>query len=100
MTKNTREKMQNFSAYQFFLCFFVIAILTVIFTAMTIYVVKVNCRFIALGAEDEKLKIEYEKQQARKQSLIAKIMDKVALVFFTLIFFVLFAFVETFHQGR
>ncbi len=84
--------MQNFSAYQFFLCFFVIAILTVIFTAMTIYVVKVNCRFIALGAEDEKLKIEYEKQQARKQSLIAKIMDKIALVFFTLIFFALFTF--------
>lgn len=82
--------MQNFNAYQFILCLIVFAILTVIFTCMVIYVVKVNCKLISLGAEDEKIKIEYEKNQKRTQSVFAKVIDKIVLGFFVVLFIAMF----------
>ena len=78
--------MQNFDAYQFFLCLVVFIILTTIFTATVIYVIRVNCKFIDLGVKDDKIKIEYEKKQARKKSILAKVMDKFVLVFFTFVY--------------
>ena len=82
--------MQNFDAYQFFLCLVVFIILTTIFTATVIYVIRVNCKFIDLGVKDDKIKIEYEKKQARKKSILAKVLDKFVLVFFTFVFIAIF----------
>ena len=84
--------MQDFYAYQFFLCFFVFVVLTAIFTWMVIYYIKVNCKLIRYGDFDEKIKTEYMKKQAKKESIFGKIMDKVTLVLFTAIFVVLFVF--------
>ena len=57
---------------------------------MVVYVVKVNCKLISLGAEDDKIKIEYEKNQKRAKSIFAKIIDKIVLGFFVLVFIALF----------
>lgn len=57
---------------------------------MVVYVVKVNCKLVSLGAEDDKIKIEYEKNQKRTQSIFVKVMDKIVLAFFVLVFIALF----------
>ena len=54
--------MSGFELYVFFLCLVVFLLLTGLFTAMLVYIVKTTLKTIRHGLEDERIKKEYEKQ--------------------------------------
>lgn len=70
--------MSGFNVYVFLICLIVFALLTVIFTCFTVYVIKTSVKLINLGAEDEKIKTEYLKtKNATKRARALSIFDKV-----------------------
>jgi len=71
--------MEQFDIYQFILCLFVFLLLTAVFTFMVVLLVKLTLKTINGGLEDEKIKAEYLKAQAKKPNAIGKILDRVFL---------------------
>ncbi|MBQ3234900.1 MAG: hypothetical protein IJA97_01945 [Clostridia bacterium] len=84
--------MEQFAVYKFFLSLIVFVVLTVIFTAFVVYVIKVSRRIIKSGMDDEKIKIEYEKKIARKSSIICTIFEKLVLILCCAFVLIAFAF--------
>lgn len=78
--------------YQFILCLITFVMLTSLFTALVVWIVRLKCKLIDSGVNDEKIKDEYIKSQAKKQSIIGKIFDKFVLVLCCTIFLVAFSF--------
>ena len=58
--------MEGYSVYVFILCLLVFVMLGGVCSAMLTIIVKSSLRIIKIGAEDEKIKAEYEKAQAKK----------------------------------
>ena len=79
--------MSGFDIYVFLICLIVFVLLAGIFTWFTVYVIKTGVKLINLGAEDEKIKIEYVKtKNATKRARALSIFDKVfSLVVCTLV---------------
>lgn len=65
--------------YTFLLCLVTFVLLTGVFTVLVTWLVRLKCQVIDSGLEDEKLKTEYLKEQAKKPSVIGKIFDKFVL---------------------
>ena len=76
--------MSGLGFYTFFLCLIVFAALTALFGTMLAYIVKMSLKTVRHGLEDERIKIEYEKEQQTKPAL--KIANK---IFSCLVFAVL-----------
>lgn len=60
--------MSDFEIYVFILCIIVFTALTAVFTVMIVFIGKLSVKLIRSGAEDEKIKTEYEKEKAKKKS--------------------------------
>ena len=59
--------MTSFDIYVFFLCFIVFAAFTTLFTVLIVSLIRFYLKLVKLGAEDDKIKIEYEKASRRKK---------------------------------
>ncbi len=57
--------MSDYEVYTFLLCLIVFVLLTVLFTALMIRIVTLTVKLIRTGAEDERIRIEYEKAQQK-----------------------------------
>lgn len=55
--------MTGLELYVLFLCLVVFSLLTILFSAMLYYIVKTTLKTIKHGLEDERIKIEYERQK-------------------------------------
>ncbi|MBQ9715945.1 MAG: hypothetical protein IJV77_06020, partial [Clostridia bacterium] len=84
--------MSGFQVYQLILCIIVFVVLTALFTFFITWVIRLYLKLLKTGAEDEKITIEYHKQQAKKPSVLGRILDKVVLVLCCVVIFVSFGF--------
>ncbi len=84
--------MAQFLTYRFILSFIVYILLTGIFTVGLVVLVRLTNKVIRAGLNDEKIKLEYQKEQAHKASLAGKIVDKVVLILSCAVMFVAFGF--------
>lgn len=82
--------MSNYEIYGFVLCMIVLVALTALFSAFIAYTLKLSVRLIRHGAEDEKIKTEYQKK--RKKACFSEILDKVVSVAFCAILVAVCAF--------
>ncbi len=71
--------MTAYDGYIFFLCFIVFSLFTGVFTVMIVNLVKAYLRLIKLGAEDEKIIIEYKKAKRRKA--FDRVFDLISFAF-------------------
>lgn len=72
-----RIKMSKFDIYVLIVCILVFAVLTALFSYLIYTLVKYSIKLIRLGGLDEELKIEYQKQSAKKHKKASKILDYV-----------------------
>ncbi len=84
--------MSQFELYIFTLCLIVFVLLTAIFTTFVVCLVRMYLKMTKAGANDEKIKEEYLKEQAKKPSVFGLIMDKAVLVLCCAVLFVMFGF--------
>jgi len=80
--------MTPYDWYIFFLCLIVFIALTVLFSVLIAYIVKLAVRLIRSGVEDETLLAERAAEEAKK----SKVLDKVASAFFCVLMTVLLGF--------
>ena len=94
--------MTQFEIYQFVLCFITFALMTGLFSVLLIHLYKSNNRLIEAGLNDEKIKKEYLDKQAKRTSVISKIIDKVVLGICCAVIFSAFAFslIVTVNEGK
>ena len=78
--------------YTFLLCLITFTLLTGVFTVLVAWLLKLKCQVIDAGIDDEKIKIEYQKSQAKKPSVIGKVIDSFVLVFCCTLLVVAFSF--------
>lgn len=71
--------MTSFDIYVLFLCVVVFAMFTVLFTFMLVTMVRNYIKLARLGAEDENIRIEYEKKQEEKPK--SKLLGCICSVF-------------------
>lgn len=71
--------MTSYDIYILFLCIVVFTMFTVLFTVMLVMLVKNYIKLARLGAEDENIKIEYEKMQREKPK--SKLLGCICSVF-------------------
>ena len=69
--------MSKFDIYVLIVCILVFAVLTALFSYLIYTLVKYSIKLIRLGGLDEELKIEYQKQSAKKHKKASKILDYV-----------------------
>lgn len=94
--------MISYDIYVFFLCAVVFTMLTALFITMLVMLVKNYLRLVALGAEDENIKIEYENMEKAKAKPGSKVLGCVCSVLIfaiTLSVFVLFT-VSAFTEAK
>ena len=84
--------MSKFELYIFTLCLIVFVLLTVIFTAFVVCLVRMYLKMTKAGVNDEKIKKEYLKEQGKKPSIFGQIIDKAVLVLCCAVLFVMFGF--------
>lgn len=84
--------MTHFQTYQFVLCLIVFVTLTVLFSALLGWIIRLNLRLIRLGANDDKIKAEYIKNQAKRPSVLGKIVDRLVLCLCCAVLLITFAF--------
>ncbi len=75
--------MSNYEIYTFLLCLIVFVLLTVLFTALLAHNVKLSVKLIRTGAEDERIKTEYERAQAKGKQ--GGLVGKLISLLFTLL---------------
>ena len=94
--------MEHFDAYQFVLCLIVFIILTVSFTTLTAWLIKLYRKLISAGVNDEKIKQEYIKAQEKRPSIAGKVFDKLLLGLCCVVMLVMFGFSlsVTFNEGK
>ncbi|MBQ9706496.1 MAG: hypothetical protein IJV78_01230 [Clostridia bacterium] len=94
--------MEHFDAYQFVLCLIVFIILTVSFTTLTAWLIKLYRKLISAGVNDEKIKQEYIKAQEKRPSIAGKVFDKLLLGLCCVAMLVMFGFSlsVTFNEGK
>ena len=80
--------MTNYEIYTFFLCLIVFILLTVLFVTMLAYIVRLLLRIIRNGLDDEKIRIEYAKEESKG----SKIIDGIAKWFSIILSFVFILF--------
>ncbi len=85
-------EMRNVEIYQFILSLIVFLLLTVSFTTLVVLLVRLNTRLVRAGLNDDLIKIEYEKEQAKAKSILSKVLDRFVLVVCCGILFVTFGF--------
>ena len=81
--------MTNFEIYSLVLALIVFAILTVLSITCIAYIYKMQVRLIKVGAEDEKITKEYEKNKNKKANAFGKVVNYT----FTYLMFVVFVVV-------
>ena len=97
--------MTAYEIYVFVLCFIVFSIFTVLFSVLITSLVRSYLRLVRLGAEDEKIKIEYEKE-ARKNKRASCITGciswivTIAIVLATLVSFSVSLFVDAKNENQ
>ncbi len=84
--------MEQFNLYIFFLCLIVFVLLTTILSTFVVLLVRYYVKMTKAGLNDEKIKIEYEKEKKKKSSVISKIIDKTVLILSCAVLFVAFIF--------
>ena len=85
--------MGEYDIYVLILCLIVFIALTAVFVIGIVYIAKLLMRLIKTGAEDEKLKTEYQKSQIKtKGTKILSVIDKVFSAFLCFIVVMVFAF--------
>ena len=86
--------MNGYDTYVLVLCIIIFASLTVAFGVLIAYVTRMTGKLIAVGAEDENIKTEYEREQNKSKSpKILSVIDKVfsALLLIVVIGFFIFS---------
>lgn len=73
--------MTSFDIYVLFLCIVVFTMFTVLFTVMLVMMVKNYIKLAKLGAEDEKIRIEYENRQKEAEKPKSKLLGCICSVF-------------------
>ena len=81
--------MTNFEIYSLVLALIVFALLTALSITCIAYIYKMQVRLIKVGAEDEKIIKEYEKNKNKKANVFGKVIN----YFFTYLMFVVFVVV-------
>lgn len=84
--------MEQFNLYIFFLCLIVFLLLATLLTTFVVLLVRNYIKMTKAGLNDEKIKIEYEKEEKKKASIMSKIIDKTVLILSCAVLFVAFAF--------
>ena len=84
--------MSHFEVYIFTLCLIVFILLTAIFTTFVACLVRMYLKMTKAGVNDEKIKEEDLKEQAKKPSIFGRIIDKAILVLCCAVLFVMFGF--------
>lgn len=85
--------MTPFDIYVFILCFIVFASLTAVFSVLIASLIKLTVRLVRTGAEDERIKTEYNQTQKRGCSgCLPVIVDRVVSVILCCVIFVMFGF--------
>ena len=85
--------MGEYDIYVLILCLIVFIALTAVFVIGIVYIAKLLMRLIKTGAEDEKLKTEYQKSQIKtKGAKILSVIDKVFSAFLCFIVVMVFVF--------
>lgn len=82
----------SFDGYQLTLSIIVFTLLTVLFTTFIVILVKYYLKLTELGVNDQKIIEEHIEKQAKKTSIVMKIIDKSVLVLSCLVLFVAFIF--------
>jgi len=72
--------MQGFDVYVFILCLIVFVLLTAVLGWGIAHIAKLSLRLIKTGAEDEKIKTEYEKFRKKSGNKTLSIVDRVVSV--------------------
>ena len=72
--------MTAYDGYVFSLCFIVFLLFSAVFTVMIVALIRSDLKLIKLGAEDEKIIIEYNKQQDEKRRKKDRAFEIIALV--------------------
>ena len=84
--------MTAYEWYVFFLCLIVFVLLGTLSVVAIAWIVKLTLRLIKVGAEDEKIKIEFEKLANKQPSKFWDGVEKVLSVLFCLVLFIALAF--------
>ncbi|MBQ8343371.1 MAG: hypothetical protein IJY21_04615 [Clostridia bacterium] len=92
--------MSQFELYIFTLCLIVFVLLTAIFTAFVVCLVRMYLKMTDAGVNDEKIKKEYLKEQGKKPSVFGMIMDKAVLVLCCAVLFLMFGFGVSVSAGE
>ncbi|MBE6618778.1 MAG: hypothetical protein E7626_03205 [Ruminococcaceae bacterium] len=97
--------MTAYEIYVFVLCFIVFSIFTVLFSVLITSLVRSYLRLVSLGAEDEKIKIEYEKEarKNKRASAVAGCISwivTIAIVVATLVSFSVSLFVGAKNESQ
>ena len=83
--------MTNFEIYALILAIIVFVLLTVLSITCIAYIFKMQSRLIKVGAEDEKLIKEYEKNKNKKASVFGKVVNYTLTYLMLAIFVVVFS---------
>ena len=67
--------MTAYNGYVFFLCLIVFLLFTAVFTVMIVSLIRFYLKLIRLGAEDEKIIIEYEKAKTSKKKSSERVLE-------------------------
>ncbi len=81
--------MTAFDIYIFTLSLLIIVLLTVVSIAIVIIIMKLSCKLIQSGAEDDKILAEVNKTQSKSET-IWKFIDKVVSLIFSVLFLIAF----------
>ena len=72
--------MSSYNTYTLFLCFVMFSALTGMLSFLIVSLVRYYLRLVKLGAEDESLKIEYEKETAQKSKRSYKVIGCISWI--------------------
>ena len=84
--------MQGFDVYVFILCLIVFVLLTAVLGWGIAHIAKLSLRLIKTGAEDEKIKTEYEKFRKKSGNKALSIIDRVISVALFVVVLAVFCF--------
>lgn len=81
-------EMTPYEKYSFIVCMIVYVVLTLLFTTLIVYILRLSLKLIRNGVEDDKILDEYEKSRRRQNS--SKVGAGIERVFTTLMCLVMF----------
>lgn len=67
--------MTAYDGYVFFLCLIVFLLFTTVLTVLIVALIRFYLKLVRLGAEDEKIKTEYEKANKQKKKKLERVLE-------------------------